>query len=45
MRAEGGRAIERIEAWTTPFDEGWETWVPDPDWPLPSIPHGWDNVD
>jgi uncharacterized protein len=42
FRAEGERAIERIEAWTSPFDEGWENWRPDPEWPLPSIPEGWD---
>jgi predicted RNA-binding protein associated with RNAse of E/G family len=44
MRAEGGRAIVRIEAWTAPFDEGWENWRPDSDWPLPSIPKGWDQL-
>lgn len=44
VRAEGERVIERIEAWTAPFDEGWETWLPDPDWPLPSIPNGWANL-
>jgi hypothetical protein len=44
IRAEGERAIERIEAWSTPFDEGWETWRPDPDWPLPELPDGWDAL-
>jgi hypothetical protein len=44
MRAEGERVIERIEAWTAPFDEGWETWLPDPQWPLPSLPNGWANL-
>ena len=44
MRAEGERVIERIEAWTAPFDEGWETWRPDPDWPLPSIPNDWHRL-
>lgn len=43
FRAEGERAIERIEAWGPPFDEGWENWRPDPEWPLPSIPDGWDR--
>ena len=28
IRAEGERAIDRIEAWTAPFDEGWERWRP-----------------
>ena len=31
-------------AWTTPFEEGWENWRPDPDWPLPMIPEGWDQL-
>lgn len=44
MRAEGERVIERIEAWSAPFDEGWENWRPDPEWPLPSIPEGWDQL-
>ena len=44
FRAEGERAIERIEAWSTPFDEGWELWRPDPAWPLPSVPDGWDRL-
>jgi len=44
IRAEGERAIERIEAWSTPFDEGWETWRPDPDWPLPELPNDWDAL-
>lgn len=44
MRAEGERVIERIEAWAAPFDEGWENWRPDPDWPLPSIPNGWADL-
>lgn len=44
MRAEGKRVIERIEAWTSPFDENWETWRPAPDWPLPSIPNGWSKL-
>jgi hypothetical protein len=44
FRAEGERVIARIESWTAPFDEGWESWLPDPSWPLPSIPDGWDEL-
>jgi uncharacterized protein len=44
FRAEGERAIERVEAWISPFDEGWEDWRPNPTWPLPSIPDGWDRL-
>lgn len=41
IRAEGERAIRRIEAWGSPFDEGWETWRPDAAWPRPPLPDGW----
>jgi hypothetical protein len=44
FRAAGERALERIEAWSAPFNEGWEDWRPDPDWPLPEIPDGWDRL-
>jgi len=44
FRAEGERVIEQIEAWSGPFDEGWEIWRPDPTWPLPSVPDGWDRL-
>jgi predicted RNA-binding protein associated with RNAse of E/G family len=44
IREEGERVIERVEAWTEPFNEGWEQWRPDPDWPLPSVPEGWDRL-
>ena len=44
FRNEGKRAIERIEAWGPPFDEGWENWRPDPAWPLPSIPESWNRL-
>jgi hypothetical protein len=44
IRAEGERVIERIEAWTAPFDESWENRRPDADLPLPSIPEGWDSL-
>lgn len=44
IRAEGERVIERIEAWSAPFDEGWENWSPNPEWPLPQVPDGWDRL-
>jgi Protein of unknown function (DUF402) len=44
FREEGERVIERVEAWTAPFDEGWESWTPDPEWPLPTVPAGWDQL-
>jgi hypothetical protein len=44
IRSEGERVVERIEAGTAPFEEGWENWRPDPDWPVGAIPPGWDRV-
>jgi len=44
IRAEGERAIERIESWSPPFDEGWEHWRPTPAWPTPQLPYGWDRL-
>lgn len=44
IRAEGERVIERIQAKASPFNDGWENWFPDPEWPIPSLPDGWDRV-
>jgi predicted RNA-binding protein associated with RNAse of E/G family len=27
-----------------PFPTGWEDWRPDPAWPVPQLPEGWDRV-
>jgi len=42
IRAEGERVARRIERWEPPFADGWEEWRPDPGWPLPVLPPGWD---
>jgi uncharacterized protein len=39
VRAEASRVLEE---W--PFPTGWEDWRPDPSWPAPQLPHGWDRV-
>jgi hypothetical protein len=39
VRAEAQRVID---AW--PFPTGFEEWRPDPAWPLPRLPAGWDLV-
>jgi len=39
VRAEGARVLEE---W--PFPTGWEDWQPDPSWPTPRLPEGWDRV-
>lgn len=39
FRAEGERVLE-----ARPWPTGWEHWRPDPSWPLPALPDGWDVV-
>lgn len=42
IRREGERVIARIEAGGWPFDAGYETWRPDPSWPVPVMLPNWD---
>jgi len=42
VRREGERLIGRLEARRPPFRDGWESWHPDPDWPVPTLPQVWD---
>jgi predicted RNA-binding protein associated with RNAse of E/G family len=42
IRAEGLRAVEMARNGAAPFNEGWERWQPDPSWPVPVLPEGWD---
>jgi uncharacterized protein len=44
FRAAGEHALERVEAWSAPFNEGWEDWRPDPSWPVPELPEGWERL-
>ena len=39
VRAEAQRVLGE---W--PFPTGWESWRPDPAWPVPQLPAGWDHV-
>ena len=39
VRAEAARVLDD---W--PFPTGWEDWRPDPAWPVPQLPDGWDRV-
>jgi uncharacterized protein DUF402 len=43
VRAEGRRVIKQAEAGDFPFDGTWTDFVPDPSWPLPDMPPGWDR--
>ena len=42
VRREGERVIADLEARRRPFDEPWRAWRPDPEWPVPYLPEGWD---
>jgi len=44
LRAEAEDAIRRIVAREPPFDRDWFGWRPDPAWPTPTLPEGWDRV-
>jgi len=44
LRADGERAVRRIVDREPPFDRDWSAWRPDPAWPLPVLPEGWDRV-
>ncbi len=36
--------IADIEAHHPPFAEPWPSWRPDPQWPIPTLPDGWDQI-
>jgi hypothetical protein len=44
FRSEGERALRRVLNRQPPFDRDWSTWRPDPSWPIPELPPGWDAV-
>lgn len=44
IRAEGERVIAQLEARRSPFCDGWEHWRPNPAWPIPKLPVGWDAL-
>jgi hypothetical protein len=44
LRAEGERAVRAIRSRQAPFDRDWWSWRPDPAWPAPSLPEGWDRL-
>ncbi|MEN3584982.1 DUF402 domain-containing protein [Streptomyces sp. ZYX-F-203] len=44
VRLAGREALRVIRAWGPPFPDGWEDWRPDPTWPVPRLPEGWDRT-
>jgi predicted RNA-binding protein associated with RNAse of E/G family len=45
IRDEGERAVAHLLADKDGFYSQWLTWVPDPSWPVPHIPPGWDILE
>jgi hypothetical protein len=41
ITADGHAAVREIEAWTSPFADGWKDWRPDPHLRLPEAPTGY----
>lgn len=38
----GERGVEHLLLRLPPFDQDWESWLPDPTWPNAELPPGWD---
>ena len=45
LREEGESVLESMRAGKPPFSEDWDRWRPDPEWPRPTLPTGWDRLD
>jgi len=43
FRAEGEKALKLLRSGKSIFN-GWEHWHPDPSWPVPILPDGWDII-
>ena len=41
LRASGERAVQAIESRAAPFSDGWETWMPPAEWPVPKLHPRW----
>jgi hypothetical protein len=44
FEAEAERGLHRLLDREPPFDRDWTTWRPDPSWPVPELPPGWDAI-
>jgi hypothetical protein len=42
LRAEGKRVVAEARAHAGPFAPAWRAWRPEPAWPLPELPAGWE---
>ncbi len=43
FRAEGEKALKLLRSGKSVFN-AWEHWHPDPSWPVPVLPDGWDII-
>jgi len=41
LRVEGQKARDALLSGNSPFNR-WADWRPDPEWPVPVLPEGWD---
>lgn len=44
IRATGERIVEQIEARSFSITDGWDKWLPPPEWSVPDLPTGWEEV-
>lgn len=44
FRQEAEAGIQRLLERHPPFDREWADWRPDPAWPTPALPEGWDRL-
>jgi hypothetical protein len=44
FRRAGERGLRHVLDREPPFDRDWEDWRPDPSWPKPRLPDGWDRI-
>jgi hypothetical protein len=42
IRAEAGRLEAELASRGPWWDRSWASWTPDPDWPRPALPGGWE---
>ena len=44
IRAEGDRVAAELDAGRRWWNDEWRDWQPDPGWPLPELPRGWESA-
>jgi hypothetical protein len=45
VRREGHAVLAAARSGLCPFDEGWDSWTPDPSWAAPELPAGWEELE